>query len=273
MSYGLRELGFGVKTYSISDGSYSKNDLYRIIKIYVDSGIPIIAPIGNNKDEGHVFSIIGRTKFKPDENFKLKPLENAELHNGSILYDYYDQPFKYIIIDDNLSPYSEITLEDPDCNYPDWDDYSIEAAIVPLHTRIYIEADKAEKKAIEWIKAISIDITTLPSFILRTFLTSSKSYKNYVALNEVFSNEIKNEIINTDIPKFIWVVELSQPELLEKEEACGIILIDPTEPNGNVLCTFIENKYIEPSNTDKKYEPYSLPLPPFKSFFNLKIVE
>lgn len=71
------------------------------------------------------------------------------------------------------------------------------------------------------------------------------------------------------MPKFVWIAELTTPDLVDDKKAVGMILLDATEPNQpEVLATLIKNLYLGKIND--KHGAYSLPLPPFSIINNLK---
>lgn len=269
ISYALKELGFGVKVYSSK--SYGKDLFLEIIKIYIESGIPVITAISNDDGINHVINIIGRTEFSKSGAFQFKPIYT--LQSGSVLYDYYDQEATYITIDDNFQPYIQIPLNNPAQNYvalsnAEWENCKIMAAIVPLHPRIYLEADRAKKLAIQALLLYD-SLYRLPSSVFRVLLSSGRSFKHSISLNTDLNSVTKTLIVNLDMPKFVWIVEVGTVESFSQNKATGMILMDATEPKKmTILAYLLENTYIgEINGADDRY---SLPLPPFEIFNNLK---
>lgn len=267
MSYVLKKLGFGVRMYS--SGSYDVENIYKIISIYVESGIPVVTTMQNNF-VAHVMNIIGRTEFFNDNHFRFSVVR--KLSNGSYLYDFYEQHSRYLVIDDNLPPYSEISLKEPSANYADnpiWADCKIDAAIAPLHTDIYMEADRAERLVYSYLQMLSQEME-LPSLVVRVFLTSCRSFKDFIVNHVTINRRVKQRIINIDMPKFVYVAELAYPQHVSNQEANGIIILDATEPKkANFIGSFIENKYL--TVVDGHFKVEQLPLQPFKRFSNLQI--
>jgi hypothetical protein len=266
ISYALKGFGFGVKQYSSNS---HPNDLLKIIQIYVESGIPVITAIRNHAGTSHVNILIGRTPF---DGRRLPTGE--QLPGGGIVYDYYDSPFKYLLVDDNLRPYQIISLEDPACNHvllnPIWKDCEIVAAIVPLHSKIYVEADRAREIAMQALRSLD-SVKALPSLVLRVLLTSSRSFKEAVSLNPDLSDTLKKAIVDLNMPKFVWIAELGTQKSYEKGKATGMILLDATEPKkGDVLAYLIENTYFGPVNGGAP-DLYNLSINPFTQFQNLKL--
>lgn len=265
ISYAFKEFGFGVKSYTPED---YQDDFNWLIRVYVESGIPVVAAIGNDLI-GHVMNLVGRTAYTPPAGFKFT--EIAKTSQGVPIYDFYEMPAQYLVIDDNLSPYSIISLEDPACNYDgdaDWKDCKIFAAIVPLHKRIWMEADRAKALAIEELMQIG-DTVGIGPVILKVFLTSSRSFKHYIAINPDLDPVVKTIINSLEMPKFVWIAELATPDTLVRQQITGFILMDATEPKRYaVLASLLESSYI--GTISGNYSRYKVPLQPFREFVNLE---
>jgi hypothetical protein len=266
MSYAFKELGFGVKLYTRqTNGEATVMD---IIRMYVESGIPVVTVIRNDKGIGHVLTIVGRSEFVSDVS--TNPIKT--LHGGSQVFDYYSREARYLVVDDNLAPYSTISLDDPACNYANeqWKDCKIIAAIVPLHNRIYMEADRAKKLALYSLNSFdSQEKVKLPNLTLRVLLSSSRSFKQSIALNPDLDTVHKTAIVNMNMPKFVWIAEVGTTESFKAGKATGMMLMDATEPKKTeILAYFLENMYIGRSNG--VVSSYSLPLRPFSIHHNLK---
>lgn len=266
ISYALKELGFGVKMYSAN--SYTEKGLEEIIKIYVESGIPVITAIANGNGIAHVITLMGRTDFNLSAGFRFSVMD--KLASGSEIFNYYEQPFRYLTIDDNHPPYISIPLNNPAENYSNakWANCKIYAAIVPLHRKIYMEADKAKELALQTLKMYD-PVIKLPQTVFRILLSSSRSFKNSVALNKDLDKTAKILIANLDMPKFVWIAEVGTVASFQNGKATGMLLIDATEPQkAEMLAYFAGNVYIGPING--KIGRYILPLQPFSIHHNLK---
>jgi hypothetical protein len=266
ISYALKETGFGVKNY-IDSGL---PDFKTIIKIYIESGIPVVVAIKNDRGIAHVFNIAGRTDYA-SKDFEYEVLET--LSDNVNLLNYYDAPAKYLAIDDNQTPYDSIVLEDPSGNYAseNWKGCKIIAAIIPLHRRIYKDAQKAQGSAIQHLKWL-VQNTKLPAdVVLRLLLSSSRSFKSSIAKNPDLPDDIKTLILSIDMPKFVWIAETGTPASYGAGKATGMILMDATEPNkSETLACFVGNVYI--GTLDNKIGVYDIPLPAFQMHTNLNAI-
>ena len=69
--------------------------------------------------------------------------------------------------------------------------------------------------------------------LLRTYLCSSRTFKDCLIKNNSFSDNLKELILELPMPKFIWITEISDKTLMKSKKANGIIILDATEPNTN----------------------------------------
>jgi len=233
ISYTLKQFDFGVRLYSTKD--YPK-EMRSIFFDYIESGIPFIATI-QNKNIGHAITVFGRENFT-DESFDT--IDNDKiinLKNGIEIVDFSLLRRKYLAMDDNYPPYQLADFDDPTSYYSvnsPFRDASITSIIVPLYTKIYLEAFQARNLAYYICEALPSEDFPQQVF-LRLFLTSSRSYKNYVSQSTSIHISAKNEIVETNMPKFIWVAELSTKEHFKDRKSIGMIVLDATEANDYVL--------------------------------------
>jgi len=161
--------------------------------------------------------------------------------NGQIdIIDFADISKKYVIIDDNYPPYQMSTFESPSSYYQDTKlkDLKITNFVVPLYQKTYLEASKAQKLVLSVLKNNYIGYNVLNTFkngkdhlLLRLFLTSSRSFKSNVLLNSLMSEKLKDILLLSPMPKFIWVAELSNKSLYSQKKAFGYIIVDATGNN------------------------------------------
>lgn len=268
MSFALKELGFGVKIYfGAQQSDPEQEELLDVIKVYVESGIPVMALLANDQGIAHVVNIVGRTEFTSE--ISLHPI--TVLSHGSQVYNYYQRDAKYLLIDDNHRAYADVPLEEPSCKYanPRWKDCKIIAAVVPLHKRIYMEAVRAKELALYGLMRFDKTIK-LPNICLRLLLSSTRTFKHSIAHNPDLSLVHKNALLNLDMPKFVWIAEIGTQESFSKGKATGMLLLDATEPKKKeILVYLLDNAYI--SNKSDTEQILFLPLPPFQVHQNLNL--
>lgn len=218
LSYALKKYGFGTMVYDKDVFGSSFNSL---LSIYVESGIPLIVAVTNGEGINHAFICCGREKLKNTH------LDQADHEDGWI--DFHDLKKQFVFIDDNHFPYQRAHLDEP-CKYynrDDWGKCRISHFIVPLYPKVYLDAFEARNYSVNVYERL----IGAGNDVIRTMLSSSRSYKNEILQNPDLTEELKEKIVSKPMPKFIWVCEISNKELLKREKCFGSIVLDATEPN------------------------------------------
>lgn len=269
ISFALKEFGFGTRIYS--EGPYQEG-IFNIIDSYVESGIPVLVGLQSG-DIGHVVIAIGK---KYEDSINWNQIEKSiETFNGSE-FEYFEAtsiPAKYVVQDDNLNPYRLIALNNPGEHYDDDDciAYEIDSIVVPLYTKIYLDSVIAKQLFFEIIKDNTVGYNFGRDFVFRFYLTSSRSFKNHIAKIEDMDAFLKNNILITKMPKFIWVGEFYTEEAFTETDkiACGIVLLDATEANQESIDALIfagypdrcismnENNFVTLQKSFENYRYYS----------------
>lgn len=260
IAYSLKEFGFGVKIYS--KNSYGL-EFEKIIRVYIESGIPVVGVIQNNNGIGHAVNIIGR------ENVNEIDIENLhvtrKIDNNVNVFEFEELDINYCFVDDNYPPYQLTKLNNPASYYssPKWLGCQITNIIVPLYPKIYLEAGEAKKIAFSVITQLKL--LTNKNIIIKTFLASSRSFKNSIALNEELNDDAKELLLATSMPKFIWIMEITEKELVLEGLVSGMVIIDATEPKRlGIIAALIENTYI--ANDMSTFKKINIPLQPFTAY-------
>ncbi|MFD2573311.1 hypothetical protein ACFSUS_21900 [Spirosoma soli] len=227
ISFALRELGFATRIYSKqAHGS----DFYELLSCYVESGIPIAVTIDNHDGIAHALLCIGREPI----NASQVPTTPPRVLGRSIRIVDNDRIARnFVFIDDNMPAYVKADLTLPAANYPneDWQRCEIDYFIVPLYGKVYLEAFEAKRLVENFLVVGPYPLPEGYELFLRFYLTSSRSYKEYVATQAGMQSELQTLILGMALPKFIWVAELSTNELIEHSQANGVIILDATEAN------------------------------------------
>ena len=238
----LADFGFSPRLYNlytIKNHNFSKvtqkDELKRLLHYYVESGIPVamnLNPIGNY-GSGHSVVCIGHGRAKDELKKKAKKsrlLLWGKRNDHPIINsaDFYDD---YIIVDDNqfiyqLRDFDNITL------YPDMQVVNL---AVPLYKRMFLDAPDAADTIIPILQHDEYGITAWSEgylkqdeeVIIRVFMASSRSFKNY-RVETMVGVEERMLYSNMRLPRFIWVCELYTSDGYEKAEAFGEILVDAT---------------------------------------------
>ena len=207
---------------------------YGMISSFVESGIPVVLSITNYVDEtypvedriGHAILCIGHEQVT-EENINQAVSEDI---NGISFIDYNNVKKRFVYIDDNYPAYRMDYLESPAESYSEkkWKDCKIRYAAYPLYEKILLMPYAVKNMATNFIQYLH-GVKDGREISLRTFLASSRSYKDYVCRNNM-PKEMKGMILNLYLPKFIWVVELSTRDGLKNNYAEGLLIFDSTEP-------------------------------------------
>ena len=213
---------------------YGEESDYSMIGSFVESGIPVVLSITNYVDEtypvedrvAHAILCIGHEKVTEDEVNNVKSIAD----NGLSFIDYDNINKRFVYIDDNFPAYRMDYLETPADSYAEkkWKDCRIRFASYPLYEKILLMPYSVKCMAMNFLHYIQ-GIDDGREITLRTFLASSRSYKDYVCRNNM-PEEMREMILDLYLPKFIWVVELSSRKGHLENYAEGLLIFDSTEP-------------------------------------------
>lgn len=261
ISLSLQNQGLACRVYDKDNPKFKE-----ILSCYIESGIPLALCI-EAKTFGHAVACIGRKAI--DRNaVALKPVDV----NGHIYFEWNKSIDQFVVNDDNATCYQVMNFKDP-CSYyhhADWDGMEITHFVVPLHHKIYLDAEIAITAALDLVH----DHKYNDGSVIRTFLTSSRSYREYVMTNKDFSEEQKQAFIELDMPKFIWVTEISDGVSFKAARVNDIILMDATSGKQDLYNSIIiRTKDGDADIYDKKIHDFvTLPFKfsqDFNSFNNL----
>ena len=244
ISVALRSLGFGSKVYTKGTNVERFN---RLLACYVESGIPIVLAL-QGSGIGHAVVCIGR------EGIDKSEVRNHQTTSpsGKIYYDWNDAVAskRIVLNDDNLPNYQLGSLSQP-CNYysqllgpnSNWEHVEITQFIAPLYNKIYMDAEAAME-----LSTIVLDTyIQLKDQVKRTFLTSGRTLREHIAKLHSISNNARIALLQIDLPKFVWVTELSTIDEFENDQVNSLLLIDATGNSmvnvlGNIIF-LISNRY------------------------------
>lgn len=190
---------------------YSDEEFKRLLYIYIESGFPIIVCTSD-----HTYLVIGKENKLGEDNIRL------------------------VTINDNLRPFELINYDD-----------SITSFIVPLYGKIFLDAEMIQID--EVIKSLEEELRKLDKqenstedtfkikkdnteYIYRYFLTTSKSYKEFVTQAKV--KDSRELFVSMAMPHFIWVCEMIDAKMLDaidpsRAPVSNIMIFDATEGNSS----------------------------------------
>ena len=189
----------------------------KLLYQYVESGLPVVA--GLTKHE-HTITIIGHVS---DFSTRKPPCTSDQYLTA------------FVANDDNYMPYQTIRKDDPKPagHVSDFKIKDIDSFVVPLYEKIHLSAEHVMElsEAILTHKEFGIDARSsalsFNQIITRTFLTSSKSYKKE-RRKDTLPFGILKVYLELSMPKFIWICEISTPDLYQDGKIVGEIIFDAT---------------------------------------------
>lgn len=176
--------------------TFNDDDFHQLLHSYIESGFPLLVSEGE-----HAYLVIGRE----NKLFPKKP--------------------RLITINDNKRPY-ELCL----------DEKQIKSFIVPQSDNILLDAHKIDVTMVladfqRVYNKIDFGVNET-DFYNRVFLTTSRSFKNYIVKSSLDKSD-KDLIICTAMPKFIWVCESIRnsdlDEDISKTKVSVTSILDATE--------------------------------------------
>lgn len=232
ISFALKKFGFGSKVYTQAEFG---NKFFQMLKVYIESGIPVVTTLQGG-GIGHATICIGRRAFNPTDLATLVPEEITFSDPAKSISIFFNSRIErdFVFIDDNWGPYQTADLSMPCTHYgsADWDSCKITAFVVPLYPKVYLEAFQVENYMLSYLKNyLRKYFKGGESLFFRLFLASSRSFKQHIALNSEVNHTTREILVSCTMPKFIWVAELSNPDLIKEKKGNGLIVIDATEVN------------------------------------------
>ncbi|MES2628499.1 MAG: hypothetical protein V4616_05970 [Bacteroidota bacterium] len=264
MSFALKEFGFAPRIYA---KEVYKDEFDKLLRIYIESGIPIVLGLEGGSI-GHAVLCVGRNTITDKQIEALS--ESIKVSEDLSIYCWESLSPSCILIDDNHPVYQQASLNKPTSYYteghPDWKKCEIAHFLVPLYPKIYLEAFRAKQYVIQFLASSLLPIDN-SELLVRLYLTSSRSFKNHVALSAELQDNVRNMILETSMPKFIWVAELSTKHDIKSKKANGLLIIDATEANLNynypLLFAMYKHHVLTPDFESNTLEKKVVALSPF----------
>ncbi|MBU7008213.1 hypothetical protein [Phosphitispora fastidiosa] len=260
----IKDFGFSPRIYV--DNAFPVNDFKRIFHYYIESGLPIAVVIKgfeNGREIRHAVVCIGHSN--QTKNVSSIKINDLDIINSADLYD------DYVIMDDNQIPFKVQNYS----NLSVFNNTNVEGIIVPLYKRIFLEAGDAStiiyntllnsgygiKKSLQSYDNGGENYSENNPLVVRIFLTSSRSYKNFRAIN-CSEQELAKVYSHLPLPKFIWVAEISLNSLFKQGQIFGEIIIDATASRYSHANSLVAIHY-------PGYLGYRLPDEPLNKIFDM----
>lgn len=211
ISLALQQQGFGCMIYEKSNPRFSE-----LFACYVESGLPLAVVVGGAWGR-HAVVCVGRPRVNKTKITKRStPI--------SVDYFFWNQNEEYFVFNDDNKPcYQTYNLSAPT---PYFGPSEITHFIVPLHKKIYLPAEQAIDKSNFFVEK---DFHAPSGSYIRTFLTSSRTYREYIKFNTDIPDAIKESYLCINMPKFIWVTEVTYTNVdFINSKVNAFIILDAT---------------------------------------------
>lgn len=202
----------------------SQIELFNLLNIYIESGMPAIASI-HNESIGHAIVIIGHKEI--DSDFIYLDMKK----NVNTWLDVSNYKRSFIVMDDNMPPYEMIHITTPAENYTEseWNGCELGSFVLPFHKHMFMDAKVVLDLVTNIFNNKKIGLKTFSSkWVTRLLLTSSTSYKTFVQKSVILDKRFKHRIAHTQFSKFIWICELYEIDHYKDKKVNGILIIDAT---------------------------------------------
>ena len=223
LSLALKKNGLSTKVYYENNYTLDPGKFQEIFNCYVESGFPLAVCLTSNKGGGHAVVCVGRNEITPATLPTIKPIFAGQ--NNYVFWNRHNN--NIILIDDNYPCYQSAPFNLPTEYYsdPNFQGMHISHFIVPLYSKIYLPAEIA----IDASNYLVANLVNAPNgSCVKTFLTSSRSYRKYILRNPDFTSVQKQAYLQIEMPKFVWVTEISTFDQLSRNKINSVILLDAT---------------------------------------------
>lgn len=240
----LRSMGRHPVTYPASPPSKSAPPSAEVIARYVDSGIPILLGLRNAASSvGHAVVVVGTERAQ----------HPRRLTRGATTAHFLTH---LLVNDDQRGPYCRLPIRSRQSgDYPFRLERDLVALVVPLPDKVFMKAEVAELRSVRFLAGLAsarYDLVkrllgavtawdVAPDFyaaverqeiVRRTYLTFGWRYKARTLRNAV-SEELKEELLDTQFPRFVWVTEFytlegARPCFADEREVMGHAVVDAT---------------------------------------------
>ena len=249
----LQNNGFQCLIYSFTTAAIGVAMHFRIIQIYIESGIPLLLVLGG-EGHGHAVLAIGH-----QEDDSIYDLQNHPFPDGSSWVDVSYSNKKLVLIDDNRPPYQIADISKPAAHLSSSELKSmvIKSFIAPLPVHMFIVAEKAYGMVEEIFNTNIVGLQKNGGkWITRLFLTGSRSFKEFLFKTDdkILAPILRDRLLSLPLPKFVWMCEIYKAHEYTKDGHCsGLLIIDPTSDGtlpASVLFYVVDNNMFWHNNVN-----------------------
>jgi len=218
----LRSMGRHPVTYRRNAAGNWLTPPAEVISRYLDSGIPVLLGLHEKTAAlGHAVLAVGTERA---------PIPIAPAGGGTTA----EFVTHFLVNDDQRGPYCRLAIQSADRGtYPFTIESDLVVLIVPLPDKVFMKAETAELGAVKALERLANTRLPLAQRVLggarpwnvepgfyddvaqhrtmrRTYLTFGWRYKARAVRNSL-SNDLKEELLETQFPRFVWVTEFYSP--------------------------------------------------------------
>jgi len=221
----LNNNGFQCQIIRSSSTELMPGSFCQVLQIYIESGLPLLLVLANETN-AHAVLAIGHELEK----------QKCSFHDNSKTWvDVSSRDKKLVLIDDNRPPYRIVDSSLPTADYPNSElkNLTIRSFIVPFPNHVFLVAEKAYAVMETVFNDPKIGLKKFgEKWITRLFLTSSRSFKKFVLMDDVsMADTFKRNLLRSSLPRFIWIAEAykAQEFAPDGSGSCwGLLIIDAT---------------------------------------------
>jgi hypothetical protein len=232
------------------EAEQKKNILYSTLRIYIESGIPLLLTLGGN-GHGHTVLAIGH-----EEDDSLYNVQNYTFPENRSWIDvsYFNKML--VLIDDNMPPYQIADISRPTEHYSDTKlrDMVIKSFITSFPVHMFLPAEKAYPLMEEIFNTKIVGLqTNEEKWITRLMLTGSRSFKKHLfKADDKLEAGLKELLLRLPMPRFVWICEVYKSNEFIKDGYCsGLLIMDATSnirSLASVLLYMVDTKMFKHDN-------------------------
>ncbi|WP_291323725.1 papain-like cysteine protease family protein [Desulfonatronospira sp.] len=236
---------------------------YELLYAYVESGIPLVAAMHGKQ---HALAIVGHGDLYSAVDVcrrSQNKIVNSLCCNNSLIAN-----------DDNKLPFSKIFFEKKPCSAGEYLLTDIDGFVVPLYEKMYLNAENVMRLLPGLINSNLVSMQTHDKLVLRVFMTSARSFKQKQRKAVLIDPLMKRTQLELPLPKFVWIAEMTTPELYDSRQVLYRWILDATA-NPYEMYPFLlihDFQEIVINERTQRNELYRLnlqnPIQPFEMFEN-----
>ena len=250
MTETLRREGFSPVTYS--RGSF-KDNFEDLLYTYIESGFPVFATLN-----GHVVVALGHySDYATPLVAGQKWVKTSFFNRGFVINDDNTFPYQRIVAKPAVAP-TPAPARDPMVS--GYDLSEVLAFAVPLPEKVFLAAEEFDSLIQTLVTDHQLGVEAhspilhqagTGTVLMRQYLTTCKSFKMHLQARGMGQAVVRDVYFELPMPHFIWVCELSTPDLYEagKQKIWGEIIWDATrnayEPSGFIAVHYPEKLWVD----------------------------